>query len=231
MASRARSLPDPFGPSIKTKPMVHWRWTRAMRLVRAKVRPSRTPKANGGRHCCRPPLSPLLARLHIQRLSSPRPSAVPCPSVSALSDGLLKSALPSGPSASRGFLVRLAFSPAASAVPDHMGLAVAGAVATFSVLPRVLSLLACCLLRSFGHRSLGLRAHAPCLRTDSPAGSKRALPRVLACCPSLRFRRLRRPVLRPSVLPHPPCFGTPFRHPEPVLPVCASTPSSRASAG
>jgi len=47
-----------------------------------------------------------------------------------------------------------AFSPAASAVPDHMGLAVAGARATVSALPRILPLRACFLVPSFRRRSL-----------------------------------------------------------------------------
>lgn len=47
-----------------------------------------------------------------------------------------------------------AFSPAASAVPDHMGLAVAGARATVFALPRFLPLRACFLVPSFRRRSL-----------------------------------------------------------------------------
>ena len=88
------------------------------------------------------------------------------------------------PPASGFFRSGSAFSPAASAVPDHMGLAVAGAVATFRAFPRFWLLLACFLLRSFGHRSLRRCPCGLCLRTDPPRG-KRALRRVSACCPSL----------------------------------------------
>lgn len=56
--------------------------------------------------------------------------------------------------ASRSFPFRSAFSPAASAVPDHMGLAVAGARATVRALPRLLPLRACFLVPSFRRRSL-----------------------------------------------------------------------------
>lgn len=79
--------------------------------------------------------------------------------------------------ASRCFLFGSAFGRAAPAGSGRMGLAVAGAVAACCALPRFGLLRACFLLRSFGHRSLGRRACAPCLRTDRPAGQKRALPR------------------------------------------------------
>ena len=133
------------------------------------------------------------------------------------------------PPASRRFLVRSAFSPAASAVPDHMGLAVAGARTAFCALPRVLPLRACFLALFLGRRSLrpGLAAS---LSDGSSRGETRALPRGLACCPSLRFRRRLPPVLRPSALPLPLCFGTPFRPPEPALPVYIPPLPERASA-
>lgn len=132
--------------------------------------------------------------------------------------------------ASRRFLFGSAFGYAAPAGSGRMGLAVAGAVAACCALPRFGLLRACFLPRSFGQRSLGRRACAPCLRTDRPAGRKRALPHVLACCPSRRFCWIVPPVFRPSALPHPPCFGTPFRHPEPVFPVCNPPFPKRASA-
>lgn len=109
-----------------------------------------------------------------------------------------------------------------------MGLAVAGARTAFAALPRLLLLRACCLLFPSGAAPSGpaLRLR---LRTSS-LGETRALPRVLACCPSLRVRRCLLPVFQPSALPLPPRFGTPFRHPEPVFPVCIPPFPKRASA-
>lgn len=122
-----------------------------------------------------------------------------------------------------------AFSPAASAVPDHMGLAVAGARAAVPALPRFLPLRACFLVPSFRRRSLrsGLAASPSDVL---PRGRQGPFRTGLACCPSLRFRRSVPPVLRPSALPLPLRAGTPFRHPEPVLPVCNPPFPERASA-
>lgn len=122
-----------------------------------------------------------------------------------------------------------AFSPAASAVPDHMGLAVAGARATVSALPRFLPLRACFLVSSFRRRSLrsGLAASPSDVL---PRGEARVLPSVWRAAPRFRFRRSVPPVLRPSALPHPLRAGTPFRHPEPAFPVCNPPLPERASA-
>ena len=121
-----------------------------------------------------------------------------------------------------------AFSSAAAAVRDHVGLAVAGARTAFVALPRFLPLRACFLLSSWTPLPLARPRNLAVGR--SPQVGKRALPRVLACCPSLRFCWRLHPVFQPSALPLPPCFGTPFRHPEPVFPVCNSLAPKRASA-
>lgn len=122
-----------------------------------------------------------------------------------------------------------AFSPAASAVPDHMGLAVAGARAAFAALPRLLPLRACFLVSSFRRRSL--RSGLATSPSDVlPRGRQGPFRTGLACCPSLRFRWSVPPVLRPSALPLPLCVGTPFRHPEPVFSACNPPFPKRASA-
>lgn len=122
-----------------------------------------------------------------------------------------------------------AFSPAASAVPDHMGLAVAGARATVRALPRFLPLRACFLVPSFRRRSLrsGLAASPSDVL---PRGRQGPFCSVWRAAPRFRFRRSVPPVLRPSALPLPLRVGTPFRHPEPVFPVCNPPFPKRASA-
>ena len=122
-----------------------------------------------------------------------------------------------------------AFSPAASAVPDHMGLAVAGARTTVRTLPRFLSLRACFLVPSFRRRSL--RSGLATSPSDVlPRGRQGPFRTGLACCPSLRFCWSVPPVFRPSALPLPLHVGTPFRHPEPVFPACNRPFPERASA-
>ncbi len=102
---------------------------------KAKCPKTKCPKIKWGSALLPAPTVAAAGTLAFQRLSSPRPSAVPCPSVSrsferSASGPLGRPVLP----ASRLFLSVSAFSPAASAVPDRMGLAVAGAVA--ACLPR-----------------------------------------------------------------------------------------------
>ncbi len=133
------------------------------------------------------------------------------------------------PPASRRFLVRSAFSPAASAVPDHMGLAVVGARTTFCALPRVLPLRACFLPCPLGDAPSG-SASRPRHRTILPSGRKGPFRAVWRVAPCFRVCRVLPPVLRPSALPHQLCFEPPFRPPEPVFPVCPPPVPERASA-
>ena len=87
--------------------------------------------------------------LGFQRLSSPRPSAVPCPLDPILSAWVPPVRFPRPVSPASGFLrAGSAFSPAASAVPDHMGLAVTGSVAAVRAFPPSLPLRACFLVPS-----------------------------------------------------------------------------------
>lgn len=187
------------------------------------------PETNEGRHCCRPPLSPLLAP------GSPAPELTASfrrslpfsshPLGRYSSSPLSRPVLPAGqalPSCS-------AFSPAASAVPDHMGLAVAGARASVRALPRFLLLRACFLVPSVRRRSLrsGLAASPSDVLPRGRQGPFRAFWRA---APRFRFRRSVPPVLRPSAVPLPLRVGTPFRHPEPVFPVCDPPFPKRASA-
>lgn len=84
------------------------------------------------------------------------------------------------------FLLGSAFSPAASAVPDRMGLAVAGARAAFAALPRLLLLQACFLLSSVGAAPSG-PAWLPRLQTVPPSGRQgpfRASWRAAPCSAS-----------------------------------------------
>ena len=122
-----------------------------------------------------------------------------------------------------------AFSPAASAVPDRMGLAVAGARAAFAALPRLLLLQACFLPFPSGAAPSG-PASRPFLRTIPPAGRQGSFRALWRAAPRFRFCWVLPPVLQPSALPHQLCFGTPFRPPEPVLPVCNRPFPERASA-
>ena len=111
-------------------------WLRLGTGVRKTHGPkTKCPKTKWGSALLPAPTVAAAGTLAIQRLSSPRPSAVPCPSVSrsferSASGPLGRPVLP----ASRLFLSASTFSPAAYAVPDRMGLAVAGAVA--ACLPR-----------------------------------------------------------------------------------------------
>ncbi len=58
------------------------------------ARKSKCQKQNGGRHCCRPPLSPLLARLLSIACANAHLAAVPCPLDPSSRTGILRSALP-----------------------------------------------------------------------------------------------------------------------------------------
>lgn len=56
------------------------------------ARKSKCQKQNGGRHCCRPPLSPLLARWLSGACANARLAAVPCPLDPSFRTGFLRSA-------------------------------------------------------------------------------------------------------------------------------------------
>jgi hypothetical protein len=118
---------------------------------------------------------------------------------------------------------------AASAVPDRMGLAVAGAVAAHPALPRS----GCCWRVSFSGPS-GTAPSGSSLAGLAfgriPQGEKGPFRASRRAAPGLAWRWVRPPVLRPSALPRQPCCGTPFRHPEPVLPACIPPLPKRASA-
>jgi len=131
-----------------------------------------------------------------QNLSSPRPSAVPCPLDPILADGH-----PHGPAWLSGLSRKrdrpswLRVRSCSVAVPDHMGLAGAGAVAAVCAFPRALPLRACFLGRP-GHRS-----HQPgreaLLLDETPEGQGsgcsplRVLPHPLPPCIGFRLRRAR----------------------------------------
>lgn len=167
--------------------------------------------------------------LAFQRLSSPRPSAVPCPSVPTRRGGT-----PPVRSAFRSFLQGRRFLLAQPSVLRRPQLLTTWAWQSLVPVPQSPRCRASCrcervsLSRPSGDAPSG-PALRPRLRTYSLGGGKG--PSVgLACCPSLRFRRSVPPVLRPSALPLPLRVGTPFRHPEPVFPACNPPFPERASA-
>ena len=156
--------------------------------------------------------------LAFKRLSSPRLSAVPCPSDFLLADRdpPVRFAVRFLPQAGLSFVPPRSVL-AASAVPDHMGLAVAGAVAAVRALPLSLPLRACFLDPS--------RAPLPSAWPQSPAPGRNprgdkgpvAFPcasvRVLCC--RAQFSAFGAEAFAASDL----LSGTPVRHPKPAFPI------------
>lgn len=190
-----------------------------------------SPKQNGGRHCCRPPLSPLLARWLSGACANARLAAVPCPLDPSFRTGFLRSALPL-----RSVLQAGASCSAQPSVVRSLLVRAAWAWQSLVPLPPAARCRAsgCCGRVSFfapsGTAPSGAALARLAFGRTVPPVKKGPFRAGLACCPSRRFRWIVPPVLRPSALPHPPCFGTPFRHPEPVFPVCNPPFTERASA-